>query len=351
MENLANYTHMAFLAPSNSDYYWAYQTYSSTLASESPSQVIPAETKLAGQAMQQASFTSTALSYYSAIVSPPNRTPPSTPANLEGGSSSPSTAAVTWTASTDDVGVAGYSVMRNGVNIATTAQTQFQDSGLAGPTTYSYVVKAFDLAGNVSSPSLPLNITTKDVAPPSVPSNLAATAVSSTQINVTWSASTDNIAIGSYRVFRGTSPSALSLAGTTSSTTKSFSSYTLNPATTYYFGVEAVDTSGNVSAMSGIILAGTPALPSSPPTASSKIRVVLTWKAAQSALPLSSYRVYRGSSPSSLTQLAVTSASNISFTDYPVTAGTKYCYAVQAVDTDGGLSLLSATTTVTTPLD
>src|SRR3984957_14505709 len=349
MENLANYTHMAFLAPSNSDYYWAYQTYSSTLAGESHGQAIPEETTLADQAMRQASFTSTALSYYGAIIPSPDRMPPSTPANLAGGSSSPSTAALTWTASTDDVGVAGYSILRNGVNVATTAQTQFQDSGLAGPATYSYVVRAFDLGGNVSAPSLPLNITTKDVAPPSALSNLAAAAVSSTEINLTWSASTDNIAIGSYRIFRGTSPSTLSLAGTTASTTKSFSSYTLNPATTYYFGVEAVDTSGNVSVMSRIISAGTEALPSAPANASSKTWIGLTWEAAQSAVPLSAYRVYRGSSVSNLTILAVTSATKTSFTDYPVTAATKYYYAVQAVGTGGSLSALSAAVTVTTP--
>src|SRR3984957_8648131 len=182
MENLANYTKMTFLAPSNSDYYWAYQTYSTTLAGEPPSQIIPEETTLSDQAMQQASYTNTGLSYYSALVSPPDTTPPSTPAGLSGGSTTSSTASFTWNASTDNVGAAGYRVLRNGVNIATTAETQLQDSGLEGATTYTYALKAFDLAGNVSPTSLPLDITTKDAGPPSPPSNPMATAVSCTQI-------------------------------------------------------------------------------------------------------------------------------------------------------------------------
>ena len=349
MENIANYTKMAFMAPSNSDYYWAYQTYSSTLAGEPPSQIIHEETTLADQAMQQASYTSTALSFYSAIVSPPDTTPPSTPANFTGGGTSSSTAHLSWDASTDNVGVAGYWVLRNGVNIATTAQTQFQDSGLAGATTYTYVVKAIDLGKNVSPPSLPLDITTKDAGPPSPPSNPVATVVSCTQINLTWSASTD-IDVTSYRVFRGTSPKALSQAGATYSTTTSFSNYALTPSTKYYFGVEAVDTSGNVSAMTPLVSVATLALPSAPTrvtaTASSATQIVVSWTPGHSGLPVLFYQIYRGSTPASLAQVA--SRPTTSYTDVSLTPGTTYYYAVEEVDTGGNISPMSATASATT---
>lgn len=349
MENLAYYTQMTFLAPSNSDYYWAYQTYTTTLAGESASQILDEETTLSEQAMQQATYTSIAMSYYSAIVSPPDTTPPSIPANLTGGSSSSSTVSLSWNASTDNVGVAGYYVLRNGVKIATTAETYFQDSGLAGATTYVYMLKAFDLAGNVSPPSLSLDITTKDAGPPSPPSNLVATAVSCQNINLTWSASTD-IDVTSYLVFRGTSRTALSQVGTTSSEITSFSNYSLNPSTKYYFGVEAVDNSGYASAMTPIASATTLALPSAPThvtaTAESATEIVVSWTPGPSGMPIMSYRIYRGSTPTGLSQVAVLTTT--SYTDLALAPSTKYYYAVQEVDSGGNLSPLSATVSATT---
>ena len=58
-----------------------------------------------------------------------------------------------WSPSTDNVGVTGYQVFRNGASIATTPATSYQDSGLASNTTYSYSVLAYDAANNQSSPS------------------------------------------------------------------------------------------------------------------------------------------------------------------------------------------------------
>lgn len=76
-------------------------------------------------------------------------------------SGNPSTALLEWHPSTDNVGVAGYYVFRNEAHVGTTPVAVFQDSGLARGTTYSYVIKAFDFAGNVSAPSLTVHATTK----------------------------------------------------------------------------------------------------------------------------------------------------------------------------------------------
>ncbi len=73
---------------------------------------------------------------------------------------SASQVALGWTASTDNVGVAGYRVYRNGTQVGTTTVTSFQDTGLTAGTTYTYRVAAFDAAGNVSTQSASASVTT-----------------------------------------------------------------------------------------------------------------------------------------------------------------------------------------------
>jgi chitodextrinase len=67
---------------------------------------------------------------------------------------SPSQISLSWTASTDDVGVTGYRVYRNGVLLLTLgAVTSLQNTGLSPSTTYSYTVQAIDATGNASGQS------------------------------------------------------------------------------------------------------------------------------------------------------------------------------------------------------
>jgi hypothetical protein len=72
----------------------------------------------------------------------------------------PTGATVSWQASTDDVGVTGYRVLRGGVDIATVTGTSYADGGLAPSTTYAYTVRAVDAAGNVSAASPAAPVTT-----------------------------------------------------------------------------------------------------------------------------------------------------------------------------------------------
>jgi hypothetical protein len=67
---------------------------------------------------------------------------------------------VSWTASGDNVGVTGYKIFRNGVQIGVTATTACVDTGLAPNTTYSYAVSAYDAAGNESPQSSPPAVAT-----------------------------------------------------------------------------------------------------------------------------------------------------------------------------------------------
>src|SRR5213078_1112076 len=92
-----------------------------------------------------------------------------------------------------------------GSQIATTSATSFANTGLSPSTTYSYTVAAYDAAGNLSAQSSSASATTPappDTAPPTVPTGLTASAVSSSQINLSWTASSDNVGVSGYRVYR-----------------------------------------------------------------------------------------------------------------------------------------------------
>src|ERR1700719_2620511 len=83
--------------------------------------------------------------------------------------------------------------------------TTFSDTGLTASTSYSYRVRATDAAGNLSAYSSTATTSTPavpDTTPPTAPTNLAATAASSSQINLSWTASTDNVGVTGYKVER-----------------------------------------------------------------------------------------------------------------------------------------------------
>ncbi|MNW40554.1 Alpha-amylase precursor [compost metagenome] len=67
---------------------------------------------------------------------------------------------LTWDASTDNVGVTGYEIYRDSVQVGTSLTTSYTDTGLTAETTYSYTVKAYDLANNISAESSPITTTT-----------------------------------------------------------------------------------------------------------------------------------------------------------------------------------------------
>jgi chitodextrinase len=183
--------------------------------------------------------------------------PPTMPTDLTATAASASQINLAWTAATDDVGVAGYNVFRDGgaTPIATVAGTSFSDTGLAPSTTHSYTVVAFDVAGNQSPLSATASATTQaaaDTQPPTVPTDLTATAVSASQINLAWTAATDDVGVAGYHVFRdgGATPIA-TVAGT------SFSDTGLAPNTTHSYTVVAFDAAGNQSSPSATAAATT----------------------------------------------------------------------------------------------
>ncbi|MBB3837535.1 chitodextrinase [Runella defluvii] len=176
---------------------------------------------------------------------PPDTQAPTTPLNLAATNTTSNTATLTWTASTDNVGVTGYNIYNGTTLLASSVNNSTLLSGLACNTGYSFTVKAKDAAGNLSVASNVVSITTPicDTQAPTSPTNLTASNVSTTSTLLSWTAATDNVGVTNYQVFRGTT-----LAATTTATSLAITALSCN--TPYLFTVKAVDAAGNVSASS-----------------------------------------------------------------------------------------------------
>ena len=204
-------------------------------------------------------------------TSTPDTTPPTLPSNfnLAANATSQSSINVSWNPATDDVGIDHYIVERcTGLSCTTFTQvgtltaSPFIDSGLTASTGYSYHVRAVDAAGNMSGWSNVVGATTQappapDTQAPTTPSNLSATAVSSSTINLTWTASTDNVAVTNYQVERCSGSSCTTFTQAATSTTNSYSDTGLTASTTYRYQVRASDAAGNNSSYSSIASATT----------------------------------------------------------------------------------------------
>ena len=158
MARFAYWKHMLFFSPFWTIYFHTYLDYGAT-SSLSPSQIVGLATTRAAQAIATAQYTTTATAYGSAVTIPADTAAPSVPGGLSG---RPFNGGVylTWNAATDNVGVAGYSVYRNGVRLGTTVNTFYYDAGLLPKTTYTFAVSAYDGRPKSSANSAPVAITT-----------------------------------------------------------------------------------------------------------------------------------------------------------------------------------------------
>ena len=84
---------------------------------------------------------------------------PSAPTGLAG-APAPGGVTLSWTASSDDVGVTGYDVYRGGALVGSSTGTTYADTGLTAATAYTYTVRAKDAAGHTSVASAPVTVTT-----------------------------------------------------------------------------------------------------------------------------------------------------------------------------------------------
>lgn len=179
----------------------------------------------------------------------PDTEPPKAPTDLRARAVSDSEIDLSWTASTDNVAVTGYVIYRNGQALPPLrgATTTFRDSGLAPSTGYVYTVRATDAAGHLSEDSNKTKAETRaaggtDVEPPKKPTNVAAEAISSSEIVITWSPSTDNVGVSSYVIYRDGK-----VAGTISGAQTSYHDTGLDFSTTYTYVIVAYDAAGHAS--------------------------------------------------------------------------------------------------------
>jgi parallel beta-helix repeat protein len=209
-------------------------------------------------------------------------TPPTVPTGLTATAVSSTQINLSWTASTDDVRVTGYRIYRNESQITTTASTSYQDTSRSPSTTYTYRVAAYDAAGNVSPQSSQASATTPaapDTQAPTAPKGLKATAISSTQINLSWMASTDNVGVTGYKIYQNN----IQIGATTNT---SYQVTGLRPSTSYSYRVAAYDAAGNTSAKS---LGATARTQPSPSTMFAMgDRVQTTWKITVRSTPSNS---------------------------------------------------------------
>jgi chitodextrinase len=191
---------------------------------------------------------------------PPDTTPPTAATSLTATAASATQINLAWTASTDNVGVTGYRVERcsgaacsNFAQIATPTTTTFNDTGLTASTSYSYRVRATDAAANpgaFSSTATASTMASPDITPPTAPSNLTANPVSATQINLSWTASTDNVGVSGYRVERCSGAGCSNFTQIATPITTTFNDTALTASTSYSYRVRATDAANNLSSFS-----------------------------------------------------------------------------------------------------
>jgi len=288
----------------------------------------------------------------------------SAPGALTASATSATQVTLSWGAATETGGtLSQYLIERcqgagcsSFTQVGTTAvpATTFTDSGLTAGTSYSYRVRAQDTAGNTG----PYSNTATSVTvtgTPSAPSGLAASAASSTQVNLSWSAATETGgSIAQYLIERcqGAGCSSFTQVGT--ATQLSFSDSALSGSTAYSYRVRAKDAAGNTGPYSNVATATTAAPTLTAPTALSassvsSTQINLTWGAAsETGGVISQYRVERcqGSGCSTFAQIGT--ATGTSYNDAGLTASTAYSYRVRAADAGGNTgpysNLASATT-------
>ncbi|MDU1849623.1 fibronectin type III domain-containing protein [Enterococcus durans] len=273
---------------------------------------------------------------------------PSIPQNLLVESVTSDTVSLSWDASTDNIGVAGYRVYRDKQLVQEVQGEQFTDTGLTEDTEYTYEVRAFDIAGNQSEASNEVFARTSvsvDDEAPTIPLNLKVENVTTDTVSLSWGASTDNIGVAGYRVYRD-KQLVQEVQG------EQFTDTGLMEDAEYTYEVRAFDAAGNQSEVSNRINVRTKGIVDhKPPTTPMNVRatvvtenkVTLLWEASSDESGIRSYQVYRNS-----ILVGSLPGDTLSYTDTNLSEKTKYYYTITACDHAGNVSVASKALLITT---
>lgn len=275
----------------------------------------------------------------------PDTQAPTAPSNLAASNVTENSADLSWTASTDNVGVDHYLIFQNGVNVGATPGLTYAAGTLTPDTAYTFTVIAVDAAGNTSAASNAASITTVaqgDTEPPSTTTDLAASNLTATSVDLNWSPATDNVGILHYLVYVNDGYNGMVMDGT------SYTVLPLTPNTAYTFHIIAQDVAGNSSAMSNVVSLTTPADTTAPSAVTSLIAsgttattTNLSWNASTDNVGIDHYVVLQDG-------LSIATPAGTSHNVTGLTASTAYDFTIQAVDAAGNVSAAGNTVTVTT---
>ena len=283
---------------------------------------------------------------------------PTAPTEVKATEVTETTAKVTWSEATDNVGVVGYNVYLNEtkVNDTLVTGTEYALTELTEATEYAVRVTAVDAAENESARSEAATFTTlkkeepKDTEAPSVPTAVAAADITQTTAKVTWDASTDNVGVVGYNVYVNEAKVNASPV-----TVTEYDLTGLTEATEYTVRVTAVDAAENESARSEAVtfttLEAEEETDTEAPTAPTEVKATevtettakLTWNEATDNVGVAGYNVYVNEAKVNEELVAGT---EFALTD--LTEATEYTVRVSAVDAAGNESARSEATTFTT---
>ena len=280
----------------------------------------------------------------------PDFVAPSIPTGLTATATPTPQVNLSWNTSTDNVGVTGYSIYRDGsiTPLATVsgATLTYSDLTVVQAHSYSYTVDAFDASGNHSAKTAPVVVGTSDTTKPSVPTGLTTTASPTTpMVTLNWSASTDNVGVTGYTIYRGGTQLT-----TVSGTTLTYADTTAVGLTNYSYTVDAFDAASNHSAQSAASTIMTPdwTAPSVPSgvTATfvgSTAEVDVAWNASTDNVGVTGYTIYRDG-----TKLTTVSGSTLTYVDKAITIPANYSYTIDAFDAAANHSAKSTPASVGT---
>ena len=267
------------------------------------------------------------------------------PSGLSGTGTSATQTNLTWNNPASSVGITGYKIFRNNVQVGASPTNSFSDAGLAPKTSYAYKISAYDASGHESSQSSVVSVLTlADTTKPTVPEGLSSGEITMSEINLNWGASTDNVSVTGYNIYRNGNK-----VGTSDTTTCHDSG--LVPETTYTYKISAYDAAGNESGQSTSIAPKTSS-DSQAPTAPNNVnaqavsmtQINLTWNASTDNVAVAGYNIHRNGNK-------IGTSTSTSYNDTGLSASTSYTYKISAYDAKNNESAESSSAQATTNSD